>query len=341
MKKIFKRTLLLLLCALIAISLSACGARKKKFSESYFGYFDSFAEFTVYTDSKESFTRYSEIVDRELKKYHQMLDAYNEYENTVNIYTLNELAAYEPVKVEPELFHFLERSKEMHELTRGYTSITLGALTGVWKNAIKTESVPSDNILKDAATHTDIDDLILDDESYTVRFADKKLKLDAGALGKGFAADCIADILSLEGCSDAFLLNLGGTLAARGEKPDGTPWLAGIQAPDGSELDGISINLSSHVFETTALSTSGSYHRGFERDGVLYHHIINPYTQIPENIYVSVSVTCHSAMQADALSTALFSMPLDEGQKLIAAHKTKEAVWQLSDGEVVTSEGIN
>ena len=229
----------------------------------------------------------------------------------------------------------------MHELTCGYTSVTLGALTRLWKDAIKSESVPSEDVLIEAARHTSIDDLILDEDGSTVRFADEKLKLDAGALGKGYAADRIADTLALEGCTDAFLLNLGGTLAAKGEKPDGTPWLAGIQAPDGGELDGVCVNLSSAVFEIMALSTSGSYHRGFLQDGIIYHHIVNPYTNKPENIYSSVSVTCPSAMQADALSTALFSMPLDEGQALIALHAGKEAVWQLSSGEVVRSNGLN
>lgn len=337
MQKILKRALALLLCALLILPLYSCAKGEKKYSESYFGYFDSFAELTVYTDSKDDFLQYSEIVERELQKYHQMLDAYNEYESTVNICTLNERAAQEPVAVEPDLFDFLLKSKEMYELTSGYTSVTLGALTRVWKEAIKTETAPSEDVLAEAATHTSIDSLILDENNSTVRFADEKLKLDAGALGKGYAADCIANTLVLEGCADAFLLNLGGTLVARGEKPDGTPWLAGIQAPDGGELDGASVNLSSPVFETMALSTSGSYHRGFEQDGVIYHHIVNPYTNRPENIYTSVSVVCPSAMQADALSTALFSMPLDEGQALIANHAGKQAVWQLASGEVVKS----
>lgn len=341
MQKTLKRALVLLLCALLTLPLYSCAGRKKKYSESYFGYFDSFAEFTVYTDSKDDFLRYSEIVAEELKKYHQMLDAYNAYENTVNVYTLNECAAHEPVEVTHELLDFLKRSKEMYELTSGYTSVALGALTRVWKDAIKTQTVPSDDVLAEAAKHISIDDLLLDEKKSTVRFADEKLKLDAGALGKGYAADRIAEALALEGCTDSFLLNLGGTLVAKGEKPDGTPWLAGIQAPDGGELDGVSVNLSSDVFETVALSTSGSYHRGFLQDGVVYHHIIDPYTYKPENIYVSVSIICASAMQADALSTALFSMPLEKGQALIALHAGKEAVWQLTSGEVVMSDGIN
>ncbi|MBE6535605.1 MAG: FAD:protein FMN transferase [Ruminococcaceae bacterium] len=336
MQKILKRPLALLLCALLMLPLYSCTGRQKKYSESYFGYFDSFAEFTVYTDSKEDFLRYSEIVEQELKKYHELLDAYNEYGNTVNIYTLNERAAHEPVALTAELFDFLLKSKEMHELTSGYTSITLGALTRVWKDAIKAEAVPSEDVLLAAAEHTDIDDLILDEESHTVRFRDEKLKLDAGALGKGYAADRIAKTLVANGC-DAFLLNLGGTLAARGKKPDDTPWQAGIQAPDGSELDGISIDLSRFGNKTNVLSTSGSYHRGFRHGGVLYHHIIDPFTLMPENSFTSVSVNCDSATVADALSTALFSMPLDEGQALVESLENTDAVWLLADGSVIKS----
>lgn len=339
MQKILKRTLTLLLCALLSLSLYSCRGREKKYSESYFGYFDSFAELTVYTNSKEDFSRYSEIFERELKKYHELLDAYGEYEGTANIYTLNERAAHEPVEVDQELFAFLLKSKEMYALTDGYTSITLGSVTRVWKDAIKTEVLPSEDALAEAAKHTRIDDLILNEEDCTVRFSDEGLRLDAGALGKGYAADRIADALVLEGC-EVFLLNLGGTLKSHGKKPDGTPWQAGIQAPDGGELDGVCVDLSSDVYDTASLSTSGSYHRGFEKDGTVYHHIINPYTSRPENIYTSVSVTCPSAMQADALSTALFSMPLEVGQALVSAHADMEAVWQTATGEVVTSDGL-
>ena len=339
MKKVLKRAILLLLCALIAVPLSACDKRRKKYTDSYFGYFDSFAEFTLYTDSEEHFEHYSDIVERELKKYHEMLDAYNGYDGKINIYSLNEGAANTPMKPDPELFAFLKEAKELYDLTDGYTSVTLGAVTAIWKDAIKNGVPPSEESLRNAAEHTDINDLILDSDERTVTFADEHLKLDAGALGKGFAADCIADIL-LEGCKEPFMLNLGGTLAARGEKPDGTPWQAGIQAPNGGELDGVSVNLSRFEYGTNALSTSGSYHRGFEYGGVLYHHIINPYTLMPENNFTSVSVNCSSATRADALSTALFSMSPEQGQALVESLDGIEAVWLLADGNVIKSNGI-
>ena len=340
MKKTLKRISLLLLCALIAVPLGACNKRQKKHTASYFGYFDSFAEFTLYTDSEERFEHYSDIVERELKKYHEMLDAYNGYDGKINIYSLNEGAANTPMKPEPELFAFLKRAKELYDLTDGYTSVTLGAVTAIWKEAIKNGVPPSEESLRTAAEHTDINDLLLDSENWTVAFADEQLKLDAGALGKGFAADCISDMLCLEGCKEPFMLNIGGTLAARKEKPDGTPWQAGIQAPNGGELDGVSVNLSRIEYGTNALSTSGSYHRCFEYGGVLYHHIINPYTLMPENNFTSVSVNCYSSTRADALSTALFSMTLEEGQALIDSLKDAEAVWLLADGNVIKSNGI-
>ena len=89
-----------------------------------------------------------------------------------------------------------------------------------------------------------------------------------------------------------------------------------------------------------ALVTSGSYERYFVYDGVRYHHIIDPYTGYPNNAYVSVSVLCSDSGKADALSTALFSMPLTDGMALIASLPDTEAVWMTADGQTIVSNGL-
>ena len=333
MKRSFFRIISLLLTLAACATLWSC-SRQKKFTDAYFDYFDSYAEITVYTDSEQQFEAYNDIFAYSINRYHQLLDIYNEYGDTVNLCTLNRNAANEPIRVSAELFDFLLCAKELHTLTGGYTSITIGAVTSIWKQAITDKILPDQQELAVTAEHTDISDLVLDEKNMTVFFNDPMLQLDAGALAKGYVSDIIVRELVGAGCN-SFLINLGGTLYAHGSKSDGTSWHGGISYPEDLGLGGISLNISEN-----ALSTSGSYYRGFEIDGALYHHIIDPTTLAPKNTFVSVSVLCPSGAEADALSTALFSMSIDDGRELIDSLDGAEAVWIFSDGATETTDGI-
>ena len=85
--------------------------------------------------------------------------------------------------------------------------------------------------------------------------------------------------------------------------------------------------------EDKAVVTSGGYQRFFEENGKKYHHIIDPNTLFPSENFLSVSVLCESSAIADALSTALFSMTLQEGKALINSLENIEAMWVLPDGK--------
>lgn len=328
-----KRLATLALCFLLCIPLSACAPKSRKYTETYFDYFDSFAELTVYAKSADEWEDHLNVFKNETDKYHRLLDIYNSYEETVNLHTLNNTNG-EGVTVSEELFEFLCEAKRVYTLTGGYTSISIGTVTSLWKTAIKEQTLPDTQALNNAAMHVDISSIELNEETLTVHITDPHLRLDAGAIGKGYAAKRIQSALIENGC-ESFLINLGGTICTYGEKPDGESWRGGIQSPDGENTENISVRVSD-----MALSTSGSYHRGFELDGVTYHHIIDPTTLMPKNTFTSVSVLCKSSTDADALSTALFCMPLDEGQKLIESLNDTEAMWILFDGTSVTSKGF-
>lgn len=333
MKRIFKSAMLTFLAALTCLSLFSCVGRKRKYTDTYFDVFDSFATITVMDGSEDSYNKYNEIFKTEIYRWHRLLDVYNEYDGEINLCTLNVRAASEPVAVSDELFEFLDGAVSMHSLTGGYTSITLGALTSVWKEAISAKALPSEAKTEAAAEHTDISDLRLDSALKTVYFTDSELKLDAGALAKGYVADIAHDALVEAGC-ESFLLNIGGTLRAFGQKDGGADWFGGIQSPDKEGDMDISVSISGR-----ALSTSGSYNRGFDLDGVRYHHIINPFTKKPENTFLSVSIICDSAFRADALSTALFSGTYEDG-KALADRLDFEAVWISADGTLSATDGI-
>ncbi len=327
------RILAFALSLFACLPLSACSGSKKRHTETYFDYLDTFCTLTVYSSGKD-FERYSEIFSSELEKYHKMLDAYNTYEGVINLCALNKSAGGEPTAVSDELFDFLEKSVSLYELTDGYTSITMGAVTSVWKQAIENKTLPDESELNEAAKHTDISALALDTQSKSVRIADENARLDAGALAKGYVSDKLREALIDAGC-DSFLIDLGGNLSAHGEKSDGSAFTGAIKDPltDGTLTQALTLT-------DRTLSTSGSYNRGFDKDGKRYHHIIDPYTYAPQNIYVSVSVLCPDGMTADALSTALFSMSYEQASALAEALENTEIIWIFADGSVKSTSGI-
>ena len=329
-------TALLAASLLLTVYLPSCARKQSSRSVTLFDYFNTFSTLTAYARTNEEFERYKSIFSDTLAQYHSLLDATEEVEGKKNIHYLNKHAAHMPVEVADEMIDFLVFAKDAHTLTRGYTSITLGALTSIWKEALEAKALPDKLSLNEAAKHTDIDSLHIDAENRTVSFSDEHLALDAGALAKGYVSDIIYKRLIEAGC-ESFLINLGGNITSHGTKSDGQNWLAGIEDPyDIENVANISIILSER-----SISTSGSYNQFFMINGKTYHHIIDPYTAYPSNEFVSVSVITHDVANADALSTALFSMDKEMGLELIESLEDTEAIWITEAGEHFTSSGFN
>ena len=157
---------------------------------------------------------------------------------------------------------------------------------------------------------------------------------DLGAVVKGYAGLRATQILDRYVVSRA-ILNLGGNIQTYGQKPDGTAWNIGVQDPAGEGYVG-----TLAVSGTMAVVTSGDYQRYFVENDRLYHHILDPETGIPADTGItSVTVICADGTVADALSTALFVMGLEEGLQLWNRSADFEAVFLMKNGNIYATEG--
>ena len=330
---------------LLALLLTGCGQaeQRKEFDIQYFEYFDTFTSFTVYAEDEEQFQEYARLFESELEAYHQMFDIYHSYDGLNNLKTINDNAGITPVQADQEILGLLEFSLEEYEKTGGMVNVAMGSVLSIWHEYREyalsdpdRAQIPDMGNLQKAAEHMDLENIQIDREKSTVYLADPSMRLDVGAVAKGYAARRICERLKEEGVSSA-LVSIGGNVQIIGLKGNGKPWRVGIQNPD--TLASISYL---HVLELQdlALVTSGNYQRYYQVDGVRYHHIIDPETLMPRQELASVTILCPDGGRADALSTAVFNMPLEEGMRFVESAEDVEAFWVCEDGREVFSSGF-
>jgi len=341
-------TVLLLAIALLlsALLLPSCSTQTQKYSAHSLDYFDTATTITGYAASREEFDEISGQMLDELAEYHRLFTVYRRYEGMENLCTVNELenGAHRTVSVDRRIIDLLLYAKEIYRTTNGKVNVAMGSVLSIWHdyreagmNEPWAAELPPRELLEEAAKHTSLDALIIDEANHTVHLADPAMRLDVGAVAKGYAVEMIAQ--GLEACGiTGYVLNVGGNVRTVGLRGDGEKWIAGIENPieNADEPYIAYLGLSGE-----SLITSGAYQRYYTVGNQSYHHIIDPETLMPAEGYQAISVVCQSSADGDALSTALFCMSLEEGKALVASLDGVEAHWTLSDGTRVRSDGFD
>lgn len=346
MKSIKRKQIALFLICILA--LNSCrgpvkGQQQTRYEAQFLDLFDTATTIIGYAKSQEEFEEMIQLVHDKLEAYHQLFDIYNDYPGINNLKTINDNAGKEPVVVDKEIIHLLKLGIEMYGKSGGAINIAYGSVLRIWHDYRQegishpqSARLPSQKELLEAEKHTDITKIKLDEEASTVYLEDKEMSLDAGALGKGYGVEAAGEYGIQIGLVNV-LYSVGGNVKAVGSRADGTDWLVGIQNPDTNSREAY---VKKAALRDKSLVTSGNYQRYYMVDGKRYHHIIDPATRMPGDYYAAVSIIMEDSGMADALSTALYNLPFEEGEKVIKACKGAEAMWIYEDGTIKYTDGF-
>src|SRR5713226_508725 len=255
-------------------------------------------------------------------------EALSNYRASSELSRINGLAAREPVVTDPEVLQVLERALDYSRRSDGAFDITVGPLMRAWGFFRGQGRYPEADELARARASVGWRHVALDAKARTVRFLVPGVELDLGAIGKGYAVDCVVALLREMGVKSALVDAGSSTIYAIGAPPGKPGWNVRVPQP-GNRLQAI----SAVQLRDASLSTSGNYEKYFRLDGRIYCHIMNPQTGEPVQGMLQTTVITPEATDSDALSTAVFVMGPSAGKRLLQSIAGASAFWVLGNPE--------
>lgn len=323
MKRICKVGAVLLAVMMLC---SGCAEEKipPKLSEVGF-YLDTVITLTAYTEDKQVLKDALE----ECGRYEQMLSRTIEGSD---VWRINH-AKGEPVEVSDDTMNILRCAQEISGKSGGAFDVTIAPVSTMWNFTKEPHELPDAEAITKAAELVDYTRMKLEGNQVTLP---EGMMIDLGGIAKGYIADRVKAYLKERGVKYA-ILSFGGNIVAIGNtKPDGTSWRVGIQDIDKQTGEYMLISLN----KGGSTVTSGTYERGFDLDGVRYHHLLSAETGWPvQNELASVTIFSESSMEGDALSTTAFVLGTEKGLELIESLEGVEAVFIAKDRTVTYSSG--
>jgi thiamine biosynthesis lipoprotein len=311
--------------------------------------FDSICAINLYKDGTDAL--YQSAFD----KLHELDASLSAVANDSALNLVNQGAGEKPVAADPTLLDAVSLSLDYAALTGGAFDPAIGALTRLWniegQAASANPQVPSDADIQKTLPLCGWKNVTLDKAAGTIFLNQKGMALDLGGMGKGYAADVIASLLKKAGVRQAMLsFGTSSVYCIGSKKPSNlkpVPWRIAIRDPKNNGYLGVM-----ELDDPCALSTSGSYQQFFMKDGVRYHHILDPVTGSPAQtglVSVTVVINTTSYKQnpgalSDALSTAFFVMGQEKALAFLAADKSVlpgvDAVFIADDGSITLTDGL-
>jgi thiamine biosynthesis lipoprotein len=288
----------------------------------------------LWTADERAAAQVAEAVFNEMKRLDLEM---SNWKPASDVSQINAGAGIRPVRVSDETYAVIARAIDVSRRSRGVFDITIEAFRGVWKfDQDMDGSLPDPAEVKKRLALVNWKDVALDPRQHTVFLRKKGMAITLGGIAKGYAVDRCVAILRARGFTD-FMMQAGGDMYVAGKKGN-EPWVVGIRDPRGPANTMFAVA----PIEDHSFSTSGDYERGFVKDGVRYHHIIDTRTGQPAHASRSVTVRARDAFTADAWSKVMFILGPKVAQEVIQREKLTdfEVVWVDDQNQVVITDGL-
>ncbi|MBA4700013.1 MAG: FAD:protein FMN transferase [Ruminococcus sp.] len=321
MKYIRKSGLFLisLLTVILIFTLSACSKPPLEDPIKTTGiYFDTVISIEIWGSTDETILEHCEDI---CAQYEQLL---SRTIDTSDISRINS-ARGAKVQVDAKTAEVIRKGLYYSQLSEGGFDITIAPLSELWDIKNNPGNIPDQSAIDEAKSHINYKNVVL--EGNTVSLKDPEAAIDLGAIAKGFIADELKAYLIEQGIEHA-LINLGGNILAVGGKASGENFHVGIQRP----FDERNTVMTSVDVNGKSVVSSGTYERYFEKNGKIYHHLLNPFTGYPfDNHLLQVTIISDLSVDGDGLSTACFALGLEQGTALIESLDEISAIFITED----------
>lgn len=325
MKKIIYGIIIVIITLFIYLMLTN---QKYEYQKNIFA-MDTYINIKIYNKNK-NINNIIKEVENIYDKYDKLADAYQEYENIINIHYLNNILPLNTsIEISEELRNLITYGLNVYDETDGLVNIALGNVTNIWK-IYQSEGTNVPSITELNEQNINIKDIVIDENKFLKK---SDIKLDFGAIAKGYVTEIVGDYLE-ENNIDKYLINAGGNVKV-GNHYENQKYIIGIENPENTNQIYKKIKVTNK-----SIVTSGDYQRYYEVDGVRYNHIINPKTLFPSNYYKSVTVITENSSYADLLSTYLFLLPIEEALKYVNENDSVEAIFYVDKDNIITSKGF-
>ncbi len=328
-----KRKIAIFIC-LVLIFLVGCSNTKKMDGEPITRtdfVIGTVVTITIFDDDRE------QLLDMAFDKLLEIENLMSANLDASDIGKVNKEAGIKAVEVSKQTMEVVKKGIEYGETSSGKFDITMEPIVYMWNIGTDKARVPKEQEINEALKYVDYSKVVIDEQNNTIFLPEKNMGIDLGGIAKGYATDEVVKLLRENGVKKA-ILNLGGNVYAIGTKNEDSLWNIGIQNPFDERNNYFAIV---SVADETVV-TSGPYERYFEvEDGKRYHHIFDTSTGYPiENTLGSVTVITKNSIDADALSTTLFSLDIEMGLELAESLDGVECIFVDGHKNVYISSGL-
>ena len=336
-KQTIKLSLIFAIIATVIITQTACNNTKDVEPVSKEGfYLDTVCKISIYDMDGDLDKEKAEAAIN--KAYKRCRELENTLSNTIESSEVSQInsAGGKWVTVGKDTLKVVKAGVKYGELSDGDFDITIGSVSGLWDFQSENPVVPEQSKITEALKHVNYKNIQFNGNK--IRIIDPEAKLDLGGIAKGYVADELTTLLEKEGVTSA-VINLGGNISTIGGKPDGSPFIIGIEKPytDRTEIIGTT------TADNQTVVTSGIYERQFQQNGKIYHHVLSSKTGYPvETQLEAVSLVAKKgrSMDIDAMSTICLMKGVDGGKAFIKKQKGVEAVFSAQGKEVAKTKGM-